>query len=233
MNTSISPPLARFEIPTNREKGGRAGVSVRLHLSQPAAYKEGPQIESRSPRFYWFHIPSTCKSIDRGGEWSVKYTPATCRFNEFERWRFQRVLMKESRCSFSEIERCTYSRESWFCLLIRAFFLLTSMNHSCIMASSSSLLLPGKVTQTRLQWHHTVKIWHRVCVRAGMKETPKPPGCCRVSTSTWYLCNSSVLPVQTLTYFTPHLHNVNTASTGAGLTRRLLSSAFTEWSLSL
>lgn len=40
--------------------------------------------------------------------------------------------------------RQTYSRDSWFCRLMRAFFLLTNMNHSCIMASSSSLLLPGE-----------------------------------------------------------------------------------------
>lgn len=36
----------------------------------------------------------------------------------------------------------TYRRESWFILLIKAFFLLTNINHSCIIASSSSVFLP-------------------------------------------------------------------------------------------
>lgn len=47
----------------------------------------------------------------------------------------------------------THSSESWFCRRMRAFFLLTSMNHSCIMASSSSLLLPANThthTHTRV-----------------------------------------------------------------------------------
>lgn len=56
-------------------------------------------------------------------------------------------------CSVNTWKHGTYSRESWFCRLMRAFFLFTNMNHSCIMASSSSLLLPETNTHTHKQLH--------------------------------------------------------------------------------
>ncbi len=59
------------------------------------------------------------------------------------------LLMWLTVCTDCFLHINTYSSSRWSCLLIRAFFLLTRLNHSWIYFSSSSLSLPV----TQIMWN--------------------------------------------------------------------------------
>lgn len=85
MNTSGSPPLAHFEIPTaaNEEKKG----SACLHLSQLTTYKETADrvaIATFLLILYPFLHVNQWVDRQRWGEWSGEDTPAPCSLDELD-----------------------------------------------------------------------------------------------------------------------------------------------------
>lgn len=90
-------------------------------------------------------------------EWSLPWT-LVCKASNF---RFTLFALFNLLFQWLVYFGTSYSSCRWSCLLINAFFLFTSMNHSCMSRSSSTLSLPAeKITMTsvtRLRWRLQTK----------------------------------------------------------------------------